>query len=213
MTSPAENFQCFGVVFDTNNVATCRCPSDRCVASVDGLRLGRVSSISDINCRACQTMTLADNNPLRPDDGGGFQLNADATHRTETFGPIDPTAFETLTLVPIETDPHGIDAHTPGAKLDAGKVRPGLVLGNFARALLAVSAVGTYGAAKYSDNGWVSVPNGIDRYDDAKMRHWLKDKIGEQVDPDTMLSHAAHEAWNALARLDLLIREQEKVKV
>lgn len=198
MTSPADNFQCFGVSFDTHNVATCRCPSDRCVASVDGLRLGRVSSISDINCRAC-TMTLADNSPFRPDNGGGFQLNADDTHRTETFGPI-------------EFDPTGRDAHASGAKLDAGKVRPALVLGQFARALWAVSSVGTYGAVKYTENGWINVPNGIDRYDDAKLRHWLKDKMGESTDSDTLLAHAAHEAWNALARLDLLIREQEKVK-
>lgn len=204
MPSPAENFQCFGVSFDTNNVATCRCPSDRCVASVDGLRLGRVSSISDINCRACQTMNFTPNTSIKPNST--FPLDADATHQTETFGPI-PVGEAT------ELDPTGRDAHTPGAKLDAGKVRPALVLGQFARALWAVSAVGTYGAVKYTENGWISVPNGIDRYDDAKLRHWLKDKMGESLDSDTLLAHAAHEAWNALARLDLLIREQEKVKV
>lgn len=109
-----------------------------------------------------------------------------------------------------ESDPNGFHANTPGAKLDAGKVRPALVLGGFARALLEVSKVGTYGATKYTDNGWMEVPNGLDRYDDAKLRHWLKEKIGEKCDPDTELVHAAHEAWNALARLDLLIREKEK---
>lgn len=109
----------------------------------------------------------------------------------------------------IEIDPNGLDAHTPGAKLDAGKLRPGLVLGGFARALIEVSKVGTYGAAKYTENGWMQVENGIARYDDAKLRHWLAEKAGTEADPDTELLHASHEAWNALARLDLLVRERE----
>lgn len=111
---------------------------------------------------------------------------------------------------PVESDPNGIPANTPGAKLDAGKVRPALVLGGFARALLEVSKVGTGGALKYTDNGWMEVPNGIKRYDDAMLRHWLKEKAGEECDSDTGLFHAAHLAWNSLARLDLLIRQREK---
>ena len=109
-----------------------------------------------------------------------------------------------------EHDPLGKSQHEPGAKLDHGKPRPALVLGGFARALLEVSKVGTYGAVKYTDNGWMEVPEGVSRYDDAKMRHWLYEKAGHPVDSDTLLAHAAHEAWNALARLDLMIREQEQ---
>lgn len=109
-----------------------------------------------------------------------------------------------------EKDPTGRDQHAPGAKVDAGKVRPALVLGGFARALLAVSEVGTFGAAKYSENGWMTVPNGQARYDDAGMRHWLKEKAGEQIDPDSNLDHLAHAAWNALAVLDLALRQREK---
>ena len=108
-----------------------------------------------------------------------------------------------------ELDPMGRDPHTSGAKLDAGKNRPGLVLGGFARALWAVAEIGTFGAMKYTENGWVEVPNGMARYDDAKMRHWLKDKMGQEIDPDSEKTHLAHEAWNALARLDLHIRAQE----
>lgn len=109
----------------------------------------------------------------------------------------------------MERDPTGRDQHQPGAKLDAGKPRPALVLGGFARALTAVVAVGTFGAAKYTDNGWMAVENGAERYDDAALRHWLKEKTGEKLDPDSELEHAAHAAWNALARLDLLIRARE----
>lgn len=110
----------------------------------------------------------------------------------------------------MEKDPAGLGQHQPGAKLDAGKPRPALVLGGFARALTAVVAVGTFGAAKYTDMGWVSVDKGVERYDDATLRHWLKEKCGEVIDKDSELEHAAHTAWNALARLDLLIREREK---
>lgn len=110
----------------------------------------------------------------------------------------------------MEKDPTGKDAHEAGAKLDAGKRRDGLVLLGFSRALAAVSAVGTYGANKYTDNGWMSVPNGQARYTDAMLRHMLSEASGELTDKDTDLLHAAHAAWNALARLDLMIRESEK---
>lgn len=105
-----------------------------------------------------------------------------------------------------ESDPTGRDPHQAGAKLDAGKPRPGLVLGGFATALVAVVEVGTYGAQKYTDNGWKEVPNGVERYTDAMYRHLLAEASGELRDGDTGILHAAHAAWNALARLDLLIR-------
>lgn len=123
-----------------------------------------------------------------------FQMTADQQHQCETFGPI-------------ESDPHGKTANEPGAKLDAGKVRLGLVLHGFANALKEVGQVGTYGAKKYTDNGWVSVPDGQGRYTDAMYRHLLSEAGGELRDKDTGLHHAAHAAWNALARLELLIRE------
>lgn len=123
------------------------------------------------------------------------------------------TIAQEIPLPPLitESDPTGLSAHVPGAKLDAGKPRPGLVLGGFARALLAVTRIGTYGAVKYTDNGWMEVQNGVDRYDDAKLRHWLYEKCGVECDADTQEMHAAHEAWNSLARLDLLIRKREAV--
>jgi hypothetical protein len=111
----------------------------------------------------------------------------------------------------LNLDPNGKDLHTAGAKADAGKNRAGMVLGGFARALWAVCEVGTFGAFKYTDNGWTQVPGAQDRYDDAMMRHWLKNHMGETYDSDSELKHLAHEAWNALAKLDLHLREQEKI--
>ena len=108
-----------------------------------------------------------------------------------------------------EHDPTGRDAHAPGAKLDAGKVRPALIIESMPRALWAVAEVGTFGANKYSENGWIGVPRGQERYADAGYRHILKRAMGEVIDPDSEKLHLAHEAWNALAKLELFLRAQE----
>jgi hypothetical protein len=105
-----------------------------------------------------------------------------------------------------EHDPTGRNAKDPGSKLDAGKPRCSLVLGGFAAALEQVAKVGTFGANKYTDNGWKTVPNGEERYTDALYRHLLKESQGEQCDADSNLLHAAHTAWNALARLELMLK-------
>ena len=109
-----------------------------------------------------------------------------------------------------ERDPNGLDPHKPGAKLDAGKPRVGLMFKGFARALLRVAEVTTFGANKYTPNGWESVEGGQERYLDAEARHFLQGFI-EPRDPQTNIEHLAHEAWNALARLELALREKDKV--
>lgn len=108
-----------------------------------------------------------------------------------------------------EKDPSGKDSSTPGAKLDAGKVRPSLILSSMPRAILAVAEVGTFGAEKYSKDGWLMVDNGIERYTDAMDRHRLYAGIDGPFDPQSKLLHAAHEAWNALARLELMLQHTE----
>lgn len=94
-----------------------------------------------------------------------------------------------------------------GVKLDEGKPRMGLVLGGFADALLEVGRVGTFGAEKYTDNGWQSVENGEERYTDALFRHLLKYKLGEEFDRESHIRHLSHVAWNALAILSLHLRD------
>jgi hypothetical protein len=105
----------------------------------------------------------------------------------------------------LEKDPNGIEQHAAGAKLDAGKPDASLLL-MFGKALAAVSAVGTFGAAKYTRGGWQSVDDGINRYTAALLRHLCVEHY-EAVDDQSQLLHAAHAAWNALARLELIIRE------
>lgn len=107
----------------------------------------------------------------------------------------------------IEHDPRGLLPHQPGAKLDAGKEPARLILQGMPRALLEIAKVGGYGAAKYSQDGWQHVENGIARYTDAMFRHALKEGI-ERIDEESGLLHAAQTAWNALARLELMLRDQ-----
>ena len=110
-----------------------------------------------------------------------------------------------------ESDPMGYSQHEPGAKMDAGKNRVGMVLGNFPRALKCVSEVGTFGANKYTSGGWKSVPEGESRYEDALWRHLLELGICE-YDEETNYTHLAHLLWNGLAWLELRQIRMEGLK-
>jgi len=101
------------------------------------------------------------------------------------------------------------ELHQKGAKDDSQKPRMGLVLGGFSNALRAVADVGTFGAKKYTDNGWQSVPNGTGRYQDALLRHIFAHLSGQPIDEETNLAHLAHAAWNSLAILELEIKQNK----
>lgn len=111
-------------------------------------------------------------------------------------------------VVRLEADPYGKSPNQPGAKLDAGKAMMSLVLLDMSLALERVAAVATYGAQKYTKGGWLKVPNGVERYTDAMFRHLLREPQ-EHLDPDTGIEHAAHAAWGALARLQLMLLEKQ----
>lgn len=105
-----------------------------------------------------------------------------------------------------EFDPNGRASKEPGSKLDGGKLPIWRgVLGYFPRALAAVAEVSGKGAVKYTWSGWRTVPDGFHRYSDALSRHLIEEAKGEVYDSDTDSLHAAHAAWNALARLELLL--------
>jgi Domain of unknown function (DUF5664) len=127
-----------------------------------------------------------------------------AEARNDLFGEGEQLVLE---LEEVEADPAGLDPHEPGAKVDAGKVRMHLITGGMARAITEVAKIATFGAKKYTDGGWTSVPDGFRRYEDAQQRHAAYRHIGEEIDQESGLSHLAHEAWNALAKLDLYLRE------
>jgi hypothetical protein len=105
-----------------------------------------------------------------------------------------------------------MNPHAAGAKLDAGKasIMRGFVT-YFPHAIAAVASISDYGAKKYSWGGWLSVPDGIARYGDAMMRHVVAEKTEGAIDRETGLSHAAQAAWNAMARLELMIRADHRL--
>lgn len=99
-----------------------------------------------------------------------------------------------------------------GVKYDAGK--PEVVKGAlhyFPNALAAVADVSAAGARKYAWDGWRTVPDGVDRYTEAMGRHLLAEREGptDSGPGGTGCLHAAQVAWNALARLELMLLETE----
>jgi hypothetical protein len=111
--------------------------------------------------------------------------------------------------------------HLPGVKLDSDKIDVTL-LQEFSRALHEVSRVGDYGQNKYTRSGFLTVANGVRRYTRAMLDHWFKEDTEGTYDQDPwydtemglhwkgMIRHDAQVAWNALARLELKLREEER---
>ncbi len=109
-----------------------------------------------------------------------------------------------------ENTPDAPEKQATGAiKYDGGKspVFRGAI-DYFPRAISAVAGISAFGASKYAWKGWEGVDDGYNRYSDAMVRHLIYEGEGEVLDPDSGLLHAAHTAWNALARLELYLREQ-----
>jgi len=131
-----------------------------------------------------------------------------------TYGPDPPEAkaevcpeHKTLLKSDLgESDPNGKQVNEPGAKMDAGKVDM-TYLGYFPNALKAVAEVSQWAhdVKGYPRNGWATVPDGVNRYSAALIRHWLAEYGDRPGDRESGLLHAAHLAWNALARLELML--------
>lgn len=97
-----------------------------------------------------------------------------------------------------------------GKKFDSDKAPIVQGLFNyFPNALLAVAEVSKYGKEKYNveyeDQNWRGVANGFTRYTDAAGRHLVMESLEGLYDSESRLMHAAHMAWNALARLEFLL--------
>ena len=137
---------------------------------------------------------------------GATYIQLEGHYAGEYGGELVRFDCASFDLVPPQAAPQPAG----GVKYDAGKPRYGLVLGGFPRALERVVQVGTFGANKYSDDGWLTVDNGHARYTDALLRHHFAEAGGEELDGESGMLHAAHRAWNALAVLELKLIELEK---
>jgi len=109
----------------------------------------------------------------------------------------------------VEVSPVGEEGSA--TKRDVGKspIWQGCI-NYFPRALHAVANVSDYGNRKYGEwGGFALVPNAVPRYNDALGRHLVKECTeGPYDDNDSGLSHAAQVAWNALARLEMMLRDK-----
>lgn len=75
----------------------------------------------------------------------------------------------------------------------------------FPKAIAEVARVSEFGAQKYAWANWQFVDAGVERYTEALGRHLLETN---PVDPESNLLHAAHTAWNAMARLELMLKDE-----
>ena len=143
---------------------------------------------------------------------GGFRFGTAYSEREcNTCQSLDPCTEQTAERLHAKEAAHlsSVDLHVPGAKDDKAKPMAGVLL-DFSRALQLVADVGTYGAKKYTRQGWCVVPEGSQRYTDALVRHLLAMGVDpDGLDKETGLPHLAHVAWNALAVLELQARRKE----
>lgn len=94
-----------------------------------------------------------------------------------------------------------------GIKFDGGKLRLAEMMQDFRLPLSAICRVWEFGADKYEKSNWKKVDNAIDRYTNAMLRHLLEEEA-KPFDDESELLHAAHVAWNALARLHFIMHEK-----
>lgn len=73
-----------------------------------------------------------------------------------------------------------------------------------------VVEIQTYGADKYTEDGWKTVPNAERRYFAALMRHLVAEKNGETYDKESGNLHLAHVATNALFLLWFKLQKESK---
>jgi hypothetical protein len=123
-----------------------------------------------------------------------------------TTSPSCETLRESKTVTWAETTSRDAPPPIAGAvKYDEGKTPlfKG-VIAYFPDSLELVADISKFGADKYAWEGWQHVDNGIGRYTEAMYRHGLAE-LRNPYDAESGYLHAGHVAWNALARLQLMI--------
>lgn len=91
------------------------------------------------------------------------------------------------------------------------------VLYRFPRSMLEIAKVSAFGTKKHNvhaaDRSYMDIPNAFDVYSAAVSRHLINEAIEGPVnlDPnDGGMLHAAQLAWDALARLEIFLRNREQ---
>ena len=93
-----------------------------------------------------------------------------------------------------------------GVKLDDAKMRWDLLPLELVEGIVETL---TYGADKYTDNGWQEVPNGYNRYKAAMFRHLVEAERGVMVDSESKIAHLKHFLTNAMFMVHLFDRRND----
>lgn len=122
----------------------------------------------------------------------------------------EPTGVDTEDWI-ASHPPKDIEPHSPkeqGIKYDENKPRLAEMIQDFALPLEALCRVWEFGADKYDKSNWKFVEDGERRYTNALLRHIVKEDQS-LYDKESHLLHAAHVAWNAIARLHFILQDYE----
>jgi hypothetical protein len=96
-----------------------------------------------------------------------------------------------------------------GIKYDSEKPKMNLLP---PKAIVEISKVLTFGASKYDAENWRKLDDLQNRYTAGALRHIFAHMDGEELDPETNLSHLAHAMCCLLFKLEIELEERSKEK-
>ena len=94
-----------------------------------------------------------------------------------------------------------------GVKYDSKKPKMNLLP---PKAIVEISKVLTFGAEKYDAENWRKLDDLQNRYTAGALRHIFAHMDGEELDPETNLSHLAHAMCCLLFKLEIELEERFK---
>ena len=94
-----------------------------------------------------------------------------------------------------------------GIKYDSEKPKMNLLP---PKAIVEISKVLTFGASKYDAENWRKLDDLQNRYTAGALRHIFAHMDGEELDPETNLSHLAHAMCCLLFKLEIELEERFK---
>lgn len=106
---------------------------------------------------------------------------------------------------------------TQGLKNDQNKLPLGTVIQKqFPNAIEAIAKCSEFGHKKYSesDNDWLNyqrIDDAMFRYTNATIRHFFAEGgDNDKIDKDSSLPHIYQTAWNAIARLEVYLKNKKE---
>ena len=187
----------------------------------------RLEECPECSSREHMDITLMNNEPFKPEGyKAGIEelipqvLEEEPIKWFQCKKPEEPTgtwdkekikkAYESVSDIVGPVPPGEMEVRRPlDQKHDEGRPAVGQMTADFPRALLMLAKLTSYGIKEGKAAGeWKNILNAQVRFEDALGRHNLEMHIHSR-DQESMLPHAAHRAWDAMAVLELILMEQE----